>query len=116
MLQIVSIVRVLVYSYYVLSLCIYATILDTFSVGVSGEGLGSSHHSYLLWYKCIRSINPLFSLYIIREYPIGRAFVDARVQSIYGGANEVDIPLLSSPLFLLHVVNVLNFGFLIGLP
>jgi alkylation response protein AidB-like acyl-CoA dehydrogenase len=25
----------------------------------------------------------------IREYPIARAFVDARVQTIYGGANEV---------------------------
>jgi len=25
----------------------------------------------------------------IREYPIARAFVDARIQTIYGGANEV---------------------------
>jgi acyl-CoA dehydrogenase len=25
----------------------------------------------------------------IREYPIARAFVDARTRSIYGGANEV---------------------------
>ena len=25
----------------------------------------------------------------MREYPIARAFVDARVQTIYGGANEV---------------------------
>ncbi|MFL6135889.1 MAG: acyl-CoA dehydrogenase family protein, partial [Nocardioidaceae bacterium] len=25
----------------------------------------------------------------IREYPIARAFVDGRIQTIYGGANEV---------------------------
>ena len=29
------------------------------------------------------------SLCIFREYPIARAFVDARVQRIYGGANEI---------------------------
>jgi alkylation response protein AidB-like acyl-CoA dehydrogenase len=25
----------------------------------------------------------------MREYPIGRAFVDARIQRIYGGTSEV---------------------------
>ena len=36
-----------------------------------------------------------------REYPIGRAFVDARVQRIYGGANEI-MKVLSS--VMLHSV------------
>ena len=25
----------------------------------------------------------------MREYPVARAFVDARIQSIYGGTNEI---------------------------
>jgi long-chain-acyl-CoA dehydrogenase len=31
----------------------------------------------------------------LREYPISRAFVDARVQRIYGGANEIMKELIS---------------------
>jgi alkylation response protein AidB-like acyl-CoA dehydrogenase len=70
--------------------------LDRAVLAVSAGHLSATEAAKAKWWATDvqnRAIDRLLQLFggygYMREYPIARAFVDARVQRIYGGTNEI---------------------------
>ena len=81
---------------YFLPTSLYFFIFFTVSVFSAEDGAIAKLYCTELQFKVMDECLQLFGGYgYMQEYPIARAFIDSRIQRIYGGTNEIMKEIIS---------------------